>query len=84
MPCLCFCAATQKTQKQNFPLNCNAHNFQKTFCEGLEVKDSPVHYLDGNDVLLDYICYLSLRQWRREQIPKDQLPYLPCAPGDLD
>ena len=81
MLCFVFACACVAAQKIPFLLNCdgNFQLFKKTFCEGLEVEDSPVHILNGNDRLLDYICFLSCRQWKREQIPEKDRPTLPSV-----
>lgn len=50
--------------------------FQHAFADGLECEESPVHILNGNDRLFDYICYLSLPRWKQDML-SDQRPELP-------
>jgi len=38
--------------------------------DGMECDASPLHYLKDNDAIVDYICYLSLPPWKKEEFKK--------------
>jgi len=40
--------------------------------DGMESDASPLHHLKNNDALVEYICYLSLPPWKKEELKKDK------------
>jgi len=51
--------------------------------DGMESEASPLKYLKDNDAIVDYICYLSLPPWKKEEFKKsDKVVKLPGAADD--
>jgi len=48
-----------------------ATEYLRVIPDGLEDEASPLHHLKDNDAIVDYICYLSLPPYKKDELKKD-------------
>jgi len=50
----------------------NATKYLGAVVDAMENAESPLRFLKDNDVLVDYICYLSLPPWKKQEFEKEK------------
>jgi len=59
-----------------------ATRYLQSMADGMEAEKTPLYFLKDNDAIVDYICYLSLPPWKKDEFKKaDKAVKLPGSDG---